>query len=151
MTGLIAALAGANVIYGLGMLGQGLVFDYAKLMMDVDISRMISKVAAGVPVDAETLALDVIKSIGPGGEFVSCDHTYKHFRTAPSRPKLICKTTREAWVENGSKTFTERGYEAAISIIENYKVQELPPASKIRMRQIVNEAEEYYGVTRSDY
>ncbi len=147
----MAALAGANVIYGLGMLGQGLIFDYSKLMMDVEISRMIYKVIDGIPVNEETLALELIKKIGPGGEYVSCDHTYKHFRTVPSKPKLICKSTREAWEANGRKDFTDRGYEAAIKIIENYKPVELSEEIKARMRKIVNEAEDYYGVERSDY
>jgi trimethylamine--corrinoid protein Co-methyltransferase len=147
----MAALAGANVVYGMGMLGQGLIFDYSKLMMDVEVSRMIYKIIDGIPVNEESLAIDLIKKIGPGGEYVSCDHTYKYFRTVPSQPKLICKSTKETWIANGSTSFTDRGYEAAIKLIENCKTLELSPEVKDRMRKIVNEAEDYYGVERSDY
>jgi trimethylamine--corrinoid protein Co-methyltransferase len=143
-------MAGANVIYGLGMIGQGITFDYSKLMMDVEIARMINKVIEGIPINDETLALEVIKAIGPGGEYVSCDHTYKYYKTVPSQPKLISKTTKEAWIEKGSKTFTERGYEAAIKIIEGHKPVELPAETLLNMRRIVNEAERHYGVEISE-
>ncbi len=151
LTALIAALAGANIIYGLGMLDQGIVFDYSKLMMDVEIARMVKKTVEGIIVNDETLALDLIRQIGSGGEYVSCQHTYDRFRTVPSQPKLINKTKKESWVEQGSKDFTERGYEEAVSILNSYKVKEISPEGLKKMRAIVNEAEKHYGVVLSEY
>lgn len=133
------------------MLDQGIVFDYSKLMMDVEIARMVKKTVGGITVNDETLALDLIKQIGPGGEYVSCDHTYERFRTVPSEAKLMNKSKKESWIEQGSKSFTDRGYEEAASILSSYKVQELSAGALKNMRAIVNEAEEHYGVTLSEY
>ena len=70
-----AAMAGANLIYGAGMLDSGLIFSYAQLVIDNDIFKMIRKVMQGMHVDDENLAVDIIKSVGPGGDFLMQDHT----------------------------------------------------------------------------
>ena len=41
LTGLIPALAGANMIYGLGMVESGITFDYGQLVLDCEFARMI--------------------------------------------------------------------------------------------------------------
>ncbi|NIO04388.1 MAG: Trimethylamine methyltransferase MttB, partial [Proteobacteria bacterium] len=59
------ALAGANLIYGLGMLEMGMTLSFAQLVMDNEFARMIKHVVKGIPVNDETLAVDVIREIGP--------------------------------------------------------------------------------------
>ena len=90
-----AAMAGANLIYGAGMLDSGLIFSYAQLVIDNDIFKMIRKVMQGMRVDDENLAVDIIKSVGPGGDFLIQDHTMKYMRTLPSVPNLIDRGNRE--------------------------------------------------------
>ncbi|UCH98684.1 MAG: trimethylamine methyltransferase family protein, partial [Candidatus Aminicenantes bacterium] len=70
LTGLIPALAGANMIYGLGMLESGITFDFGQLVLDAEFARMIKHVVKGIPVDDETLAINVIKETGPFGDFL---------------------------------------------------------------------------------
>jgi len=78
LTGLIPALAGANLIYGPGMLESGITFDYAQLVLDSEFIRMIKHVIGGFAVDGESLAVDVIKSVGMSGDFLSQRHTLEH-------------------------------------------------------------------------
>jgi len=59
----VPALAGINMIYGLGMLAQGITFDYAQLVITNEIARMIKEVVAGIKVDKDTLALEVIYAV----------------------------------------------------------------------------------------
>ncbi len=59
------------MIYGLGMLGLGITFDYSKLVMDNEFAGMILHALKGIEVDEESLALAAIREVGPGGEFVS--------------------------------------------------------------------------------
>ena len=89
-----AAMAGANLIYGAGMLDSGLIFSYAQLVIDNDIFKMIRKVMAGMRGDDENLSGDIIKSVGPGGDFLMQDHTMKYMRTLPSVPNLIERNNR---------------------------------------------------------
>ena len=76
----MAALAGANLIYGLGMIESGQTLDYGQLVMDNEFAQMIKQVLAGIRVDDTTLAVDVIHEIGPFGDFLSCEDTYRHMR-----------------------------------------------------------------------
>ena len=142
-------MAGTNIIYGLGMLAQGITFDYAQLVIDNEIARMIKEVVGGIKVDRDALALEVIKSVGAAGEFISHEHTFSHFKEVASDNKLIFRGTRDAWQNQGSKDITERAYEEANEILDSFKVEPLPPDVVSKMRSIVNEAEDYYSVEKS--
>jgi trimethylamine---corrinoid protein Co-methyltransferase len=142
----LTALAGANLIYGLGMLELGKTFDYAQMVMDNEMVRMINKALGGIPVNEESMAVEVIKQVGAAGEFITHAHTFKYFKTEQSQSRLIDRTMRHTWLENGSKDFTERAYEEAVHILNNHKPDPLPPGVEAKIREIVEAAEEEYGV-----
>ena len=137
-----AAMAGSNLIYGAGMLDSGLIFSYAQLVIDNDIFKMIRKVMQGMLVDDENLAVDIIKSVGPGGDFLMQEHTMKYMRTLPSAPKLIDRNNRENWLAAGGKRLAERAAEKAADILENHKPMALSDANKAALRSVVEESEE---------
>ena len=70
ITGLLPAMAGANTLYGSGMLELGMTFSLEQLVIDNDIITMIKKAMEGVEVNEETLAIDAIKYIGIGNDFI---------------------------------------------------------------------------------
>lgn len=142
---MLPALAGANLIYGLGMLELGMAFDYAQLVMDNEIARMVKKAVGGIEVSDEDLAVDVIQQVGAGGEFVSHEHTFRHFREQ-SQNRLIDRRMRDAWLADDSKDMTERAYEEAKYLLENHKPDPLPAGAAETMREIVAGAEEEYGL-----
>lgn len=150
MSSLLTALAGANVIYGMGMLDLGITFDYAKLVMDNEFAAMIKHVVKGVSTDDASLALDVIDEIGPAGEYLSHTHTLKRCRTEHSQVKLINREMYDIWKANGGKDITERAYDAAKDLYLNYKPAPLEEGILKQLRRIVNEAEDHYGVTISE-
>ena len=135
-----AAMAGANLIYGAGMLDSGLIFSYAQLVIDNDIFKMIRKVMQGMHVDDENLAVDIIKSVGPGGDFLMQDHTMKYMRTLPSVPNLIERNNRENWLASGGKGLAERAAERAAEILADHKPVPLSDEAKSALRVIVEEA-----------
>ncbi len=134
-------MAGANLIYGAGMLDSGLVFSYAQLVIDNDIFKMIRKVMQGMHIDDENLAVDVINSVGPGGDFLMQDHTMKYMRTLPSAPNLIERGNRERWLSFGGKDLGERAAEIASDILANHKPAPLSDDAKSEIRAIVEEAD----------
>ena len=138
------------MIYGLGMLAQGITFDYAQLLIGNEVARMIKEVVAGIKVDKDSLALEVIHAVGAAGEYISHEHTYSNFKKLASKNELIYRGTRLAWEEDGSKDLTERAYEEARNIFKNYKIKPLQQDIVKKMRDIVNEAEDYFGVKLSD-
>jgi trimethylamine--corrinoid protein Co-methyltransferase len=138
-------LAGANLIYGLGMIEMGMTIDYGQMVMDNEFARMIKYLVQGIPVNDETLAVDVIKEIGVGKDFLSHASTYKHMRTQ-SQPKLIDRRMREDWQAAGSTDIYQRALEEARYILENHKPDPLPDDVPAAIRSIVEEAEAELGI-----
>ena len=135
-------MAGANLIYGAGMLDSGLIFSYAQLVIDNDIFKMIRKVMQGIRVDDENLAVDIIKSVGPRGDFLEQDHTMKYMRTLTSSPRLIDRNKRQNWLAAGGKRLAERAAERAAEILKVHKPMPLSDTDKASLRAIVEESEE---------
>jgi len=138
-------LAGANLIYGLGMIEMGMTIDYGQMVMDNEFARMIKYLVQGIPVNDETLAVDVIKEIGVGKDFLSHGSTYKHMRTQ-SQPKLIDRRMREDWQAAGGTDIYQRALEEARYILENHKPDPLPDDVVAAIRSIVEEAEAELGI-----
>ena len=140
-------MAGANLIYGLGMIEMGMTIDFGQLVMDNEFARMIKHAVQGVPVNDETLAADVIREIGVGKDFLSHESTYKHMRSQ-SQPKLIDRNMREDWTAAGSTDIYQRSLEEAKYILENHQPDPLPDGAAEAIRAIVEEAEAELGVRK---
>jgi len=148
MSLLLTALAGANIIYGVGMLELGITFSFEQFVMDNDIVKMVNKIVQGIDINDETLAVDVIKQVGAGGDFLMQEHTMKHMRTAQSNPKLMNRKMRHSWVETGSKNLTEVAHEEAINILKNHKPEPLSKEVASKLKSIIEQAEEEFGVLK---
>jgi trimethylamine:corrinoid methyltransferase-like protein len=74
MTTLLPALAGANTIYGAGMLELGMTFSMEQLVIDNDIFGMVKKAMQGIPVSDETLSVESIQKVGVGNNFFFTCH-----------------------------------------------------------------------------
>ena len=75
----------------------------------------------GFEITDETLALDVIENVGPGGDFLSERHTLKHFRKELWRPMYMNKDPPEAWKKKGAKTYGELVIDKAKDILKTHK------------------------------
>ena len=85
MTCLLPALAGANTLYGAGMLELGMTFSMEQLVIDNDIIKMIKKAMQGIPVSEETLAVESIQKVGIGNNFLALKQT-RHACGLPIQP-----------------------------------------------------------------
>ena len=128
------------MIYGLGLLEGGLTWDYAMLTMQNEMVKQLLQCVRGIPVNDEEMAMEVIKQVGPGGEFISHAHTYQNFRKL-SAPTLIDRHNREGWVANGSKDIVQKSYEKSREILETFKPEPLPENIQKQLKEIVQEAE----------
>ena len=127
------------------MIEMGMTIDYGQMVMDNEFARMIKYVVQGIPVNDETLAVDVIHEIGVGKDFLSHENTYKHMRSQ-SQPKLIDRRTREDWESSGRTDIYERAMEEVRYILENHKPDPLPDGAAGKIRSIVAESEAELGV-----
>ena len=128
------------MIYGSGMLESGITFDYGQLVLDCEFARMIKHTILGIPVNDETLAIDPIKEIGPGKDFLMHEHTFKHMRSQ-SRPELIDRKMRGTWEKAGATTAYERAMVKVRYILENHTPEPLSDEILSKIRSIVVETE----------
>ncbi len=145
ITGILPALAGANVIYGLGMLEMGITFDLAQLVLDNEIAEMIKYTVNGIPVNDKTLAVDVIKEMGIGKDYLAHETTYQHMATQ-SNAELMDRRMREDWEADGSTDIYQRAHKKMLDILETYEPPQLSQGVLQDIREIVTEAEKEQGV-----
>jgi len=136
---LMAALAGANVLVGAGMMQQSMVISHEQLVIDDEINRIAFRAVKGFEIDEERLAVNVIDRVGPGGNFVADGHTFKFLRGERYEPTLLYRNSREAWVESGSKTLVERANEKTKAILEEHEVTPLPEDTRKALDEYVND------------
>ena len=113
-----AALIGGNMIHDVGYLEQGLTSSMEMMVASDEIIDRVKRILRGVPVTDETMALDVMDEVGPGGHFLDHDHTYTRFRTEIWRPTLTDRLNWENWEAAGSKTYRQRVHEKVIELLE---------------------------------
>ena len=133
------------MIYGAGMLESGITFDYGQLVLDCEFARMIKHTIQGVPVNDETLAIDTIKEIGPGGDHLMHQHTFKYMRSQ-SAPELIDRKMRGNWEKAGSTSAYDRALEKVRYILENHTPDPLSDEVLVKIRSIVADTEKEMGI-----
>ncbi|MBI2192219.1 MAG: trimethylamine methyltransferase family protein [Planctomycetes bacterium] len=107
------AASGMSCIWGVGQLESELTLSPAQAVIDDEIIAYTRRYRRGVPVDAETLALEVTQSVGIAGCFLDHEHTLAHFRQELFEPRLLYRKRRDAWNAEGSKSLSERAEKRA--------------------------------------
>jgi trimethylamine--corrinoid protein Co-methyltransferase len=121
LTSLLCALAGANFIHdAAGLMEFALTACYEKYVIDNEILGMVMRAVEGIKVDDDTLAFDLIKQVGPGGNFVTAKHTRRFMRSEHYQPSLSNRDSREEWEGKGGKVTWERAAEKVKELIANH-------------------------------
>lgn len=119
LTNVMVALAGGNWIHdAAGFLEFCLTASYDKLVIDNEILGMTMRAVAGIEVNEQTLAFDLIKQAGPGGHFVSSRHTRRHMRSELYVPSLSNRENRDQWADAGALDVWQRATEKARAILD---------------------------------
>jgi len=112
LTNLLCALSGANFIHdAAGLMEFAMTVAYEKYVMDNEILGMVMRAVQGIKVNDDTLAFDLIKQAGPGGNFVAARHTRHFMRSEHYQPSLSDRNSREEWLSKGGKETWERASE----------------------------------------
>ena len=138
---LLPALAGAHGITSLGCLRSYLTTSPEQLVIDDEIAGMILRGLRGIEVNVETLALDVIRKVGPVGNFLCEKHSLRHLRKELYIPELADRKTLEEWRKSGAKDIIRRAKEKVQRILEAHKPEPLEKEAQEELRKIVRDAE----------
>ncbi|MBA7643720.1 Glycine betaine methyltransferase [subsurface metagenome] len=136
VTSLLCAMAGANFIHdAAGLMEFALTACYEKFVIDNEILGMVMRAVEGITVNDDTLAFDLIKQVGPGGNFVTAKHTRHFMRSEHYQPFLSDRNSRDEWEAEGRKTIWERAAEMVPQIIADHN-HSLPTAVR---QQVLSE------------
>ncbi len=143
---MLSALAGANMIYGLGMVDLGMTMDFAQLVVDNEIAKMIRRVICGIPVSDETMATDLIRSVGAGGHFLMEDHTVKYMGQIQSVTTLFDRQPYAQWYSKGKKDLAQRALEETKRILSVHKPKPLDKNISQKLHDIIAETAQEHGI-----
>jgi trimethylamine---corrinoid protein Co-methyltransferase len=121
---LMAGLTGANLVHDMGYINNGLTTSYEQIVVSAEVVGSVRRIAGGIDVDEETMALDVISAVGPGGEYLTTEHTLRHFRDNWF-PRLIARDPYEKWEEKGRKDLGSRANEFVRRTLEKHEPKRL--------------------------
>jgi trimethylamine--corrinoid protein Co-methyltransferase len=110
-SGLSLVLGGADLICGIGLLEDARTLWLEQLFIDDEMVNMIRRIADGIVVDPDHLALEVIEKVGIGGMFLGQRHTMEHLRDEHFLPKLVDRRSHDLWAASGSRSMEERARE----------------------------------------
>lgn len=137
---LLNALAGGNLIHDVGYIEAGLTACYEMIAAMDEVAGLVKRFMEGVEVTQETLALDVINAVGPGGHFLEHDHTYRHFRNN-WRPRLLDRKARDEWEAEGQLTLGQRAKARVQEILTTHQPKALNQAARDCLDAIIRQAE----------
>ncbi len=141
LTAMLPALAGANLVYGMGMLEMGQVLSFSQMVMDNEFAAMIKRTICGMRIDDELMAVDVIKRVGAGGNFLSQQHTMDHIDEEQVQADLIDRRMRGGWEKRGAKDLHQSSVERAKKLLETHQPKPLEDGLAEELVKIARSAE----------
>jgi len=122
VSALTVAMSGADYIHlAAGMMDSGNSISYEQFVIDNEVIGMVHRILAGINVNEDTLAFDVIQQVGPGGNFVAEDHTIEHMMDEFFYPELSVRCSFDIWEEQGQPDMLRRAKETVNRILEEGK------------------------------
>jgi trimethylamine--corrinoid protein Co-methyltransferase len=133
LTSLLCALSGANFIHdAAGLMEFAMTVSYEKYVIDNEILGMVMRAVEGIKVNDDTLAFDLIKQAGPGGNFVAARHTRRFMRSEHYQPSLSDRNSQEQWLSRGGKETWERASQIVKELLAGPK-HSLPAPTRQRV------------------
>jgi len=143
MKNLSLALSGITFInQGTGGLSNSMAASYEKMVIDNEIFGMVRTIIEGIDVNEETLAIDLIKDVGPLGEFLTTNHTLERCRTEHFSPQVVVRKSYDVWNKKGRDEMLGLAREKARRILAEHEPEPLEPAVEQELKEYIRAIEE---------
>jgi trimethylamine--corrinoid protein Co-methyltransferase len=139
------ALSGANLVHDVGYIESGLTCSPEMMVVGDEIIGFVRRLLSGIALTPETLALDVIDKVGPGGNYLAHKHTRNHFREM-WLPRVFDRRMYQSWETAGRPTAHQSARELAREIVANHEVPPLAEETLAGLQAILHEADVKAGV-----
>jgi trimethylamine--corrinoid protein Co-methyltransferase len=137
----LSGFSGATLVHDVGFLDCADIGSLEMLVMNDEIVAMVRRILRGVEVSPDTLMLDLIDQVGPGGEFVSAKETARRCRREIWMPTLFDRQPWDEWAATGAPTVTDRIKARVQEILHNHEPPPLPDGAAEKIRAILSSAE----------
>ncbi|HMM07467.1 MAG TPA: trimethylamine methyltransferase family protein [Clostridiales bacterium] len=134
---LISGGCGSNLIHDVGFMDYGLTGSSRQLVFGNEVIGHARRLMKGIDVDEEHLAYEVVKRVGPGGNFLGDEHTFAYFRKEIWTPQLSERRSYEEWEADGKKDLETVVGEKLIAILSNHKPSPLSSEVAAKLDAIV--------------
>jgi trimethylamine--corrinoid protein Co-methyltransferase len=123
---LAQGLGGLNLIHDVGYMDGGMICSAEMLVLGNEVVGMAKHFIRGIEVNAETLARNAMHRVGPGGNFLQEEHTFRHFRNELWFPTLMSRQPYGVWQQEGAKDMETRVQERVKEILDTHEVPSMP-------------------------
>lgn len=137
MAGLRLALLG-DIHWSYGLHSTDELTDPRLVVVENEFVDSLKRFQRGFEVNEKTLALDVVKEVGPGGEFTSHPHTLEHFRNELWTPDMFSGIFYEGWVASGRETILEKARKKVLDILDTYHPRGIKAQTEERLLGLID-------------
>jgi trimethylamine---corrinoid protein Co-methyltransferase len=138
---LMSALSGATLVHDVGFLDCADIGSLPLLVLADEVIGMVKRIQIGVPVNPETIMMDLIEKIGPGGYYIADQPSASLCRKEFWIPKILDREPYTIWAEKGSLSLEDRAREKVQRILSNHQPSPLPEGVKEVISAVLLEAE----------
>jgi trimethylamine--corrinoid protein Co-methyltransferase len=134
-----AARNGINVIlHACGILGSYISMSFEKFMIDEEVCGMVRQMLKPIDITDESIDIDMIAKVGPGGQYLTNPKTFKLCRTEFFLPDLMARTNYDSWTASGKKKIHQLADDKVSQRLAKYEKPDIDPAIELELTEYVN-------------
>lgn len=133
----LPSLAGASLLFGMGLLDGSNLLTYESIILDAEVGAMIKRLLNSVAFEENDFATELIHELGPGGVYLDEAHTVEHMRRALSLPSVSDRDSYDDWATKGRKSRVALAREQVGEILANHQPPPLPESVRQQMDDVV--------------
>ena len=142
---LMGVLSGADIFGHFGIAGVDQASSLEMLVFQHEVIEYIERIMHSFTIDDETLALDLIDRLGPGGTFIAEEHTVKHFREEIWMPAILDRLYWDQWEQIGRPSIDKKVKERLEELLASYKPHPLDDSIERDVQKVLERARNALG------
>jgi len=141
MISVAALLSSGSVVLDVGLLSLDEVCSPEQMIYDVELASAIRRMVRPVEISPETCAVEDIKEVGPGGNFLGSELTAERFRQELWEPQVWDRQSLQGWRASGARAERERVKERIRALLSApFEDPRMTPECEQDLRAIIGRA-----------